>query len=82
MFQPPDLWQDPDREKMFTRASITSWVVPVDDTHCVLIGWRHFNDEIDLKGKGDRDAVGANSADFVGQTDARSYEEAQRVPGD
>ena len=82
LFQPPDLWQDPDREKMFTRAAITAWVVPVDDMHCVLIGWRHYNDELDLAGRGDRTAVGANRVDFVGQTGARSYEGAQRVPGD
>ena len=82
MFQPPDLWQDPDREKMFTRAAITGWVVPVDDTHCILMGWRHFNDEIDLKKQGDRTAIGANRVDFIGQTGARSYEKAQRVPGD
>ncbi len=81
-FQPPDIWQDPDRQKIFVRVAITGWIVPVDDTHCVLIGWRHYNDEIDLMGGGDRTALGVNSVDFPGQTDARSYEEAQRVPGD
>lgn len=81
--QPPDIYQNPDREKFFPRVGITKWTVPVDDTHCKIIAWRHFNDTLDLDDKGDRAKVGLNQVDFVGQTGIeRSYEEGQRMPGD
>jgi nitrite reductase/ring-hydroxylating ferredoxin subunit len=81
--QPPDIYQDPDREKFFPRVGISKWTVPVDDTSCKIIGWRHFNDTLDLGGKGDRGKVGLNKIDFLGQTGSeRSYEEGQRLPGD
>jgi nitrite reductase/ring-hydroxylating ferredoxin subunit len=81
--QPPDVYQDADREKFFPRAGITKWVVPVDNTHCKLIAWRHYSDKLDLGGKGDKTKVGLNSVDFVGQTEGeRSYEEGQREPSD
>ena len=81
--QPPDIYQNPDREKFFPRAAITKWTVPVDDTHCRIIAWRHFSEELDLDGKGDRTKVGLNKVDFVGQTGIeRSREEARRSPGD
>jgi hypothetical protein len=81
--QPPDIYQNPDQEKIFPRVGITKWTVPVDDTHSQIIGWRHFGAELDLGGKGDRDKVGINSVDFLGQTgNERSYEEAVRAPSD
>jgi len=81
--QPPDIYQNPDREKFFPGVGITKWTVPVDDSHCRIIAWRHFNDQLDLDGKGDRSKVGLNKVDFVGQTGVeRSYEEGQRMPGD
>ena len=81
--QPPDIYQNPDREKFFPRVGITKWTLPVDDTHCKIIAWRHFGDDLDLDGKGNRANVGLNKVDFVGQTgDERSYEEGQRMPGD
>ncbi|HHZ73247.1 MAG TPA: aromatic ring-hydroxylating dioxygenase subunit alpha, partial [Gammaproteobacteria bacterium] len=81
--QPPDIYQNPDREKFFPRVGITKWTLPVDDTHCKIIAWRHFGDDLDLDGKGSRANVGLNKVDFVGQTgDERSYEEGQRMPGD
>jgi nitrite reductase/ring-hydroxylating ferredoxin subunit len=81
--QPPDIYQNPDREKFFTRVGISKWVLPVDNTHCQIIGWRHFSDELDLEGKGDRARVGINKVDFLGQTgNERSYAEAQREPSD
>ena len=81
--QPPDVYQNPDREKFFPRVGITKWTVPVDDTNCKIVAWRHFNDTLDLDGKGDRDNVGLNKVDFVGQTGIeRSYEEGQLMPGD
>ena len=81
--QPPDIYQNPDREKFFPRVGITKWTVPVDDTHCKIVAWRHFNETLDLDGKGDRAAIGLNKVDFVGQTGIeRSYEEGQAMPGD
>ncbi|MCP5150633.1 MAG: Rieske 2Fe-2S domain-containing protein [Ectothiorhodospiraceae bacterium] len=81
--QPPDIYQNPDREKFFPRVGITKWTVPTDDASCKIIAWRHFNETLDLDAKGDRDNVGLNKVDFVGQTGVeRSYEEGQRMPGD
>ena len=81
--QPPDIYQNPDREKFFPGVGITKWTVPVDDTRCRIIAWRHFNRELDLDGKGDRTKVGLNRVDFVGQTGVeRSREEGRRLPGD
>ena len=81
--QPPDIYQNPDREKFFPRVGISKWTVPVDNTHCKIIAWRHFSPELDLDGKGDRSQIGLNKVDFVGQTGVeRSYEAGQREPGD
>ena len=80
--QTPDIYQNPDREKFFVRAGLSKWAVPVDDTNTTIIAWRHFNDDLDLDGKGDRSAIGLDKVDFLGQTGARSYEEGQRIPGD
>lgn len=81
--QPPDIYQNPDREKFFPRVGITKWTVPVNDQACKIVAWRHFNETLDLDGKGNRDAIGLNRVDFVGQTGVeRSYEEGQQMPGD
>ena len=76
------LLEKADAEKMFNRVSITRWTVPIDGTHAWIIGWRHFNDDVDPFQEGQRDECGPNSVDFEGQTGNRSYEEKQRVPGD
>ena len=81
--QPADIYQNPDREKFFPRAAITTWTVPVDDTHCKICAWRHYNDELDSEGRGDPKKCGHNTIDYMGQTKyERSYEEGQRHPGD
>jgi phenylpropionate dioxygenase-like ring-hydroxylating dioxygenase large terminal subunit len=76
------LWEDGSQAKLFTRASITRWTVPIDDTNCLILGWRHFNSQVDPAGRGDEAQVGKNSVDFIGQTGNRSYQERQRDPGD
>jgi nitrite reductase/ring-hydroxylating ferredoxin subunit len=81
-YRVPDLFQDPTRDVWFARAALTAWVVPVDDTKSIVFGWRHYNDELDLAGKGDPSKCGINSVDFLGQTGARTYEETQRTPSD
>ena len=81
--QPPDIYQDADRELFFPRVGITKWTVPVDDRNCRIVGWRHFNPTLDRGGKGDRTKVGLGKIDFLGQTGTeRSYEEGQRMPSD
>lgn len=79
-FGPP--WEDGQREKIFAPAAITRWIVPWDDTHCMTIGWRHFNDKMDPNGKGRPGEIGYGKVDFMGQTPDRTYDERQREPGD
>lgn len=77
------IWEAADRTKVFQRSSMLRWMVPIDDTHTVTIGWRYFRDELDPQGLGDASKVGKQTIDFVGQTEEeRSYADRQRVPGD
>lgn len=76
------LWETADKVKYFTGVSLTKWIVPVDDSHCWMFGYRHFNDEVDPKGEGREDGCGVDKVDFFAQTGHRSYEEMQREPGD
>ncbi len=76
------LWEDADKEKLFSRVSITRWTVPIDDTNCYILGWRHFNKTVDPKGRGDESQIGKEMVDFVGQIGNRTHEEKQREPGD
>ncbi|MSP51612.1 MAG: aromatic ring-hydroxylating dioxygenase subunit alpha [Alphaproteobacteria bacterium] len=69
-------------ERMFGRAAFTRWVVPVDDTHNIFIGWRSFSATLDPLGKGDPARCGKNMIDFPGQEIGRDPVEAQRDPGD
>ena len=64
-------------------VALTRWHVPVDDTHMIIFGWRHFNAVIDPDQAGSPEDCGVDKIDFlVGQTGNRSYEEGQRAPGD
>ena len=77
------IWEAADRPKVFQRSAMLRWMVPIDDTHTLTIGWRHFRPELDPDGRGDRTKVGRQSIDFIGQTESeRPYEERQRAPGD
>ncbi|VTU22310.1 Phenoxybenzoate dioxygenase subunit alpha [Variovorax sp. SRS16] len=70
------------RERHST-SSCTRWSVPVDDTHMIIFGFRHFNSEVDPDGIGCEADCGVDKIDFlVGQTGNRSYDEGQRAPGD
>ena len=61
----------------------TRWHVPIDDTNMLVIGWRHFNDEVDPDRCGREKDCGLEKLDFLeGVTGHRPYEEAQRAPGD
>ena len=70
------------KEKNFSRAGISRWIVPHDDTHCSIIGWRHFNEHVSSLQLGDADDCGVDSMDAVGQSGGRPYQEMQRNPGD
>ncbi|QDL38480.1 Rieske 2Fe-2S domain-containing protein [Rhodoferax sediminis] len=64
-------------------SGCTRWNVPVDDTHMIIFGFRHFNSEVDPAGIGCEADCGVDKIDFlVGQTGNRSYDEGQRAPGD
>ena len=69
-------------EMRHTATSLTRWHTPVDDTHCILFGWRHFNDEIDLHGDGREADCGIDKVDFIDGQVERPYEVGQRAPGD
>jgi len=79
--QAASLFEDGSEVKHFNRVSITRWIVPIDDTHAMTIGWRHLNDRVD-PGKTDPAQIGKEKVDFIGQNAERPYEERQRIPGD
>ena len=61
----------------------TRWHVPVDDENMLVLGWRHFNDEVDPLRLGKEEEVGYEKLDFLGGVVGnRTYEEGQRAPGD
>jgi tert-butyl alcohol monooxygenase / tert-amyl alcohol desaturase len=81
--QIPALFDPPRAETLFQRVAMTRWVVPIDDKHCWIFGWRHFNKRVDPNGKGNRSKVGRDSTDFLaGQTGDRPYDVQQEEPGD
>lgn len=65
------LWENGREEKMFQRPLATNWCVPIDDTHCMNIGFSHLHESWKME-----------SRPHFGQTDDRPYEERQRRPGD
>ncbi len=76
------IWEAADREKVFQRSALLRWMMPMDDTHTLTIGWRFYRPELDPAGLGDPGAVGRGRIDFIGQTGDRPYAERQRQPGD
>ena len=66
-----------------TTVAMSRWQVPVDDENMIVLGWRHFNDEIDPDHMGCAEDCGVDRIDFLdGQTRHRTYYEKQRAPGD
>jgi len=77
------VWEAADRRKVMQRVAFTRWMVPIDDTHTQIIGWRYFSDDLDPQKLGDKSKIGKQSIDFIGQTEEeRSYDERQKRPGD
>jgi nitrite reductase/ring-hydroxylating ferredoxin subunit len=76
-------WVTGESKNLFSRASMTRWKVPIDDSNTIQIGWRHFNPEVDPENLGDESKVGKEAIDIIGQTeDRRSYADRQRMPSD
>jgi phenylpropionate dioxygenase-like ring-hydroxylating dioxygenase large terminal subunit len=66
--QPPEQYA----ENGYNKGSwLTWWTVPLDDTNCMHIGFWWAQEEEDR-----------NRSTGFGQSDKRTYEERQRVPGD
>ncbi len=77
------IWEEAESEKYFNRSSMLRWMVPVNNTATRTIGWRFFNHDLDPRQQSQKDQVGKEKIDFIGQTeDEREYSERQRQPGD
>ena len=72
----------PDNSRYFGRCGLSRWVTPVDDTHTLVIAWRHFREGDDPQGLTDKNEVGIGKTDFYGQSGDRSYSQRQADPGD
>jgi len=73
----------PEKSLYFGRCGLSRWITPIDDTHAMVVAWRHFRDvDEDPRGLTDRNEVGFGKTDFYGQTADRPYEQRQRDPGD
>ena len=77
----PPAFETGERERLVLGAWATRWIVPIDDTHSWVIGYRHFNQRVDPNGQGRKSDVGIEKVDFVAQTAAPEHER-QRNPGD
>jgi nitrite reductase/ring-hydroxylating ferredoxin subunit len=72
-FPPSD---DAAKERLFVRALITVWDVPIDDTNTLHIGIMHLRE-------GERpDSPDIDNAANFGMSDNRPYRERQLLPGD
>jgi nitrite reductase/ring-hydroxylating ferredoxin subunit len=76
------LFEDGQDEKAFNAVAVTRWTVPIDNTNCKIIGWRHFLPETDPRGIANEAEIGKEMVDFYGQTAHRDYAARQREPGD
>lgn len=76
------IWEDGQIPKEFSRVGITRWTTPIDNTHCRIMGWRHFHPDIDPNNIGRQENCGPGMVDFFGQACDRPYGERQRLPGD
>jgi nitrite reductase/ring-hydroxylating ferredoxin subunit len=72
------IWEDGHREHPFSGPMMSRWNVPLDDTHTMLIEFRHVSetDGITPEWWADREIM------LPGQVAAESYEAGQLHPGD
>ena len=76
------IFENVSKVRYFGRPGLTRWVTPVDDTHTMVIAWRHFNDRDDPLHQGRPQDNGVGKTDFYGQSDEAPYDERQGSPGD
>ncbi len=67
--------------KYFGRSSFSRWIVPVDDTHCTVLAYRHFNPRAEAPRDEWRTPEALERID-ISELKNRPYEERQRNPGD
>ena len=67
--------------KYFGRNSFSRWIVPVDDTHCTVLAYRHFNPRAEAPRDEWRTPEALERID-ISELKNRPYEERQRNPGD
>jgi hypothetical protein len=71
-------WEDGLQEHPFSGPMMSRWIVPQDDTHTMLIEFRHVSER-----EGVTPAWFADCSQMIpGQFAADSYEASQRQPGD
>ena len=75
------LSMDGRKVKYFGRNSFTRWVVPVDDTHSKVVAWVYFSDRADPPRDDWKTTAGIDVIEG-GELRDRSFEAAQRKPGD
>ena len=76
------IFENVSKVRYFGRPGLTRWVTPVDDTHTMVIAWRHFNDRDDPMRMGRPQDNRGGKTDFYGQSGEQPYEERQDSPGD
>jgi nitrite reductase/ring-hydroxylating ferredoxin subunit len=76
------LFERGEQIRYFGRASLTRWIVPIDDTNTYVIAWRNLNKRDDPEGRSKREEIGWETVDFYGQSQHRPFELRQSNPGD
>jgi phenylpropionate dioxygenase-like ring-hydroxylating dioxygenase large terminal subunit len=76
------LYERGEAVRYFGRASLTRWVVPIDDTNTYVIAWRNLNRRDDPEERAKRKEIGWESVDFYGQSAHRSQKDRLNSPGD
>lgn len=80
--QPGGFSETGTKSKYFGRGGVTKWVLPVDNTHSKVIGFRYFHPRGDSISPTSREELGVNKVDHLGQTPTVPYEQAQKHPSD
>jgi nitrite reductase/ring-hydroxylating ferredoxin subunit len=80
MHQNPPEWETGEAEKSARVPTTTYWVVPVDDTHTMILGWAHLHESYSAEILA---RFGPNGDEWgLGLDTVRPREEAQRAPSD
>jgi phenylpropionate dioxygenase-like ring-hydroxylating dioxygenase large terminal subunit len=80
MHQNPPEWETGEAEKNARVPTTTYWVVPVDDTHTMILGWAHLHESYSPEILA---RFGPNGDQWgLGLDTVRAREEQQRAPSD